>query len=77
MTREQADQATLRPGDEELARRIFAAWVSHRQGIGMQYAYNRYVKGERIGPLWLAIARMVEDMASRGFEEALGITDEE
>jgi len=50
----------------ELARRLYAAWMSHRMCLsGVDYCMKTYAsKDEPIGDLWIEIARKVEGFVS-------------
>lgn len=46
---------------EPLARKLFAAYMSNRLGIGLDYAYKRYAKeGAEVGPFWIELAELTE-----------------
>ena len=45
--------------EEELARRLAAAYISMQLGISLQYAYKKYTQKGDIGSYWLALARRV------------------
>lgn len=45
--------------NDELARRLCAAYKSARHGIGMDYALKR-TKNEKIGQYWLHLADKVD-----------------
>lgn len=50
------------PGEEELARRIYAAVISMRMGLSLAHAYSEYAKGQDMGEGWIEIARALTEM---------------
>jgi hypothetical protein len=47
-------------GTVDFARKLFAASVSHRLGIGLEYALKRYASEEVPGEFWLKLAQDLE-----------------
>jgi hypothetical protein len=49
----------------DLARRIYAAWISQRMHLRrVDYALNRYASDDKpIGDLWIEIAKKVDEYA--------------
>jgi hypothetical protein len=54
----------------ELARRLYAALVSTRLGVGMDYALKRYAPDASKNAYWLELAERVERDYVESFEEA-------
>jgi hypothetical protein len=50
----------------DLARRIYAAWISYRMGNrGVDYSLKKYAPDDKpIGDLWIEIAKKVNEYAS-------------
>lgn len=55
----------------ELARRLCAALVSKRLGIGMDYALKNYVKNAGKDEYWLQLADRVEREVAEHIDQAI------
>ena len=61
----------------ELGRRLFAAYLSQHLGIGLQYAYKKYVS-EQVGTYWYQLAEMVDkDMLASIDRQLRSVMDSE
>lgn len=56
---------------EPLARKLMAAFIANRMGIGLDYAYKTYAKNAAVGDLWLALAATAEESIAKQMEQRL------
>ena len=57
--------------NDELARKLYAAWMSERLGISLAYAYSRHAVGKKMGAVWLGLASYLRETASSTFAQSL------
>ena len=50
---------------DALARKIAAAWLSERMGIGLAYTYKTYAEEGKIGDKWIWVARLLTGLEAR------------
>jgi hypothetical protein len=54
--------------ETELARRMYAAFISHKLDIGMDYALKTYAPDDDIGEGWKEVARLAAATHARAFD---------
>ena len=54
--------------DDELARRLAAAYLSRELGIGMDYTMKHYLKDQPTGAFWLELADWVSEAMAQNRE---------
>ena len=61
---------------DELARKLYAAWLSERLGISLAYAYSRHAVGKEMGAVWLGLAQYVRETADSEVVQHLAPVEE-
>jgi hypothetical protein len=55
-----------------LAERLYAAWLSQRMSIGVDYALKTYVRGQGpLGQLWIQFAKLISEAMSEAMNDMI------
>jgi hypothetical protein len=66
-------EESIDESDMELGRRVFAAVISHQQGITIGYAYNTLAKGKNVSSFWVDAGKALARQSMENVVAALGL----
>jgi len=58
--------------DDTLGRYLAAAFIAHRLGIKLDYAYKRYVKDAELHESWIALGEVIQKHQTQRIGQRLG-----